>query len=642
MMKKQFYEQFDPIYQKNLESGTTIINKTKYDAIVEMLLNADDIKKAPKKSRPSNFSNYANRYYLGSNVESRQLYRQSTKTKVPVYEELFNIIHQQHINSGHQRYSRPQKQQIDQLWFGVTDECIKTYVALCPECLPSARVPKTEKINPLKMILSPTIGSRAQMDLIDLNRYRDGTYCWVLRYIDHHSGFGYVAPLTSKSSLEVGHELIRILGTAVMPEILQSDNGTEFLGECLVLLKKYYNNIRIVKGRPYHPQSQGAVERGNSPFKEALFKWIRNKNNTGVSWAKIGIYVINAQINNQKSESKNFKSPYEAIYGKVNVPQSTYVLDEKILGLATTEYAVQAVEQFINLVSRSDSSKQIPVEMLHEIIQKADSLYETVVRMEEEGEEQAAIDFNAEKKIKMLVESYTSLLVGDMKPSSIEETPNSTAISELNIDEMEKHPKRVVPSLDDSPSRKNIRQEIYDAKVKQADKVNSAIRKKLDGIKKDPLEVNDICTLLLPPYIKSVTRHVPVMVTEVVTLKGNKQKHKLCMKDGHIQGTYSREQLYHRASFSADLLEINTDAEGFKVNLKLQDVAREFNNFIGCECKTNCATATRCSCRSAGLYCTTKCHGGRASNKKCMLTTPDSPYCAEVNAENEKEQKASL
>jgi hypothetical protein len=105
----------------------------------------------------------------------------------------------------------------------------------------------------------------------------------------------------------------------------------------------------------------------------------------------------------------------------------------------------------------------------------------------------------------------------------------------------------------------------------------------------------------------------------------------------HEGWTHTRE-LYHRAS----LLEINTDAEGFKVNLKLQDAAREFNNFIGCECKTNCATATRCSCISAGLYCTTKCHGGRGSNIKCMLTTPDSLYCAEVNAENEKEQKASL
>jgi hypothetical protein len=174
-------------------------------------------------------------------VERRQLYHQSTKTKVPVYEELFNIIHQQHINSGHQRYSRPQKQQIDQLWFGVTDDCIKTYVALCPECLLLARVPKAEKLNSLKTILSPTIGSRAQMDLIDLNRYRDGPYCWVLRYIDHHSGFSYVAPLTSKSSLVVGHELGRSLGTAVMPEILQSNTGTEFLGECIVLLKKYYN-----------------------------------------------------------------------------------------------------------------------------------------------------------------------------------------------------------------------------------------------------------------------------------------------------------------------------------------------------------------------------------------------------------------
>jgi hypothetical protein len=55
------------------------------------------------------------------------------------------------------------------------------------------------------------------------------------------------------------------------------------------------------------------------------------------------------------------------------------VLDEKILGLATTEYAVQAVEQIINLVTISDLTKQIPVEMLHEIIQKADTLYETVV-----------------------------------------------------------------------------------------------------------------------------------------------------------------------------------------------------------------------------------------------------------------------
>jgi hypothetical protein len=46
--------------------------------------------------------------------------------------------------------------------------------------------------------------------------------------------------------------------------------------------------------------------------------------------------------------------------------------------------------------------------------------------------------------------------------------------------------------------------------------VNSAIHRKLNGIKKDPLEINDVCTLLLPPNIKSMTRHVPVMITKVV------------------------------------------------------------------------------------------------------------------------------
>jgi hypothetical protein len=132
-MKSQFYAKYDPIYQKNVEQGTTIITKDKYDEIVKMLLNTDEIKKAQKMCRPKIFSNFAKKYYFGTNVESRQLYCLSSKTKVPVYEEIFDIINQQHMDSGHQCYSRPQKHQIDQLWFGVTDDCIKTYLSLCPE-----------------------------------------------------------------------------------------------------------------------------------------------------------------------------------------------------------------------------------------------------------------------------------------------------------------------------------------------------------------------------------------------------------------------------------------------------------------------------------------------------------------------------
>jgi hypothetical protein len=122
-----------------------------------------------------------------------------------------------------------------------------------------------------------------------------------------------VAPLKDKSSRSVGNTLIRILSTAVLPEILQSENGKEFLGYCIKMIKEEFHTIKVVKGRVYHPASQGSVERGNATFKEALDKWLEEEDNKeggtkGKSWSEIGIYVINAKINNRLSRSKDKKS----------------------------------------------------------------------------------------------------------------------------------------------------------------------------------------------------------------------------------------------------------------------------------------------------------------------------------------------
>jgi hypothetical protein len=70
---------------------------------------------------------------------------------------------------------------------------------------------------------------------------------------------------------------MRFLSTAVLPEILQSVNGKEFLGHCIIIIKKEFHTIKVVKGRAYHPASQGSVERGNATFKEDLEKWLEEK-----------------------------------------------------------------------------------------------------------------------------------------------------------------------------------------------------------------------------------------------------------------------------------------------------------------------------------------------------------------------------
>jgi len=86
-------------------------------------------------------------------------------------------------------------------------------------------VPKRKKQNPLKMILSMEAGSRFQMDLVEMP-YFNG-YNYILRVVDHLSKFGYVYPLKTKTSEEVGKSLLCILATSIMPRILQSDNGGE-------------------------------------------------------------------------------------------------------------------------------------------------------------------------------------------------------------------------------------------------------------------------------------------------------------------------------------------------------------------------------------------------------------------------------
>jgi hypothetical protein len=63
------------------------------------------------------------------------------------------------------------------------------------------------------------------MDLIEMPPF--GEYRYILRAVDHLSQYGFVSPLRLRSSQEVGDALLRILSQAVIPEILQSDNGGE-------------------------------------------------------------------------------------------------------------------------------------------------------------------------------------------------------------------------------------------------------------------------------------------------------------------------------------------------------------------------------------------------------------------------------
>ncbi len=58
-----------------------------------------------------------------------------------------------------------------------------------------------------------------------------------------------------------------IMSISVAPGILQLNNSSEFLGRCIAYIKLYFPTVNIVKGKPWRPQPQGSIEKGDGPFK---------------------------------------------------------------------------------------------------------------------------------------------------------------------------------------------------------------------------------------------------------------------------------------------------------------------------------------------------------------------------------------
>ena len=111
-----------------------------------------------------------------------------------------------------------------------------------------------------------------QVDTIHLNRDEikqdNNGYDFVLVIIDIFSKYVYLKKLKTKNSKtkpqmaeQVAEHLEHIFHTGDVPEIIQSDNGAEFKGAVIDILKKFGVQQRFTPS--YSPQTNGFVENKN-------------------------------------------------------------------------------------------------------------------------------------------------------------------------------------------------------------------------------------------------------------------------------------------------------------------------------------------------------------------------------------------
>ena len=195
---------------------------------------------------------------------------------------------------------------VNDTYTGISREIVRKFVQKCPVC--QQKVTRVHKAA-LIPITAKTLFERVQVDLIDFTRKPSCGYHYILQAVDHYSKFHWAWALKNKEAATVAYHLNCLLAETGPIRFVQCDQGTEFKADCLQVLADF--SCKMVNSSPYHPQTNGLVERGNSVLKMALHHWFVQEGTQ--DWFP-PLARIRYQLNCNKPRTTKF-TPYELVYG---------------------------------------------------------------------------------------------------------------------------------------------------------------------------------------------------------------------------------------------------------------------------------------------------------------------------------------
>jgi transposase InsO family protein len=160
-----------------------------------------------------------------------------------------------------------------------------------------------------------------QMDFKGWIYIQNGT-CHPFTVIDDHSRFSLgLKACSNQKEVTVKEHLVSIFRQYGLPETILADNGTPFgasgqnaaTGLEIWLMKR---DIKLIHGRPYHPQTQGKIERFHRTLKEELLNYC-------------SIYNLDSCEKEFKKwrDVYNLERPHEAI--DMKVPAEKYIVSKR-------------------------------------------------------------------------------------------------------------------------------------------------------------------------------------------------------------------------------------------------------------------------------------------------------------------------
>lgn len=227
-------------------------------------------------------------------------------------EDKLKIIEEFHNSpmGGHQGIARTIKRiKQHHNWVGLKKD-VQAYVSSCSSCKKNKSSNTTIQ---QPMVITTTASrpfERIALDIVGPLATSERQNSYILTIQDDLTKFSAAFPLRTHDANSVAKALVEgFICQHGIPEIILTDCGTEFLSklfkECCKLLK-----IEKINTTPYHPQSNGGLERSHRTLVEYLRHYVDSHHSNWDDYIAYAMFVYNTTVHT----TTNYQ-PYELVYG---------------------------------------------------------------------------------------------------------------------------------------------------------------------------------------------------------------------------------------------------------------------------------------------------------------------------------------
>ena len=205
------------------------------------------------------------------------------------------------------------KLQLHYFWPGMSD-FVRDRISACHKCV--ARKSPVNRHHPMGHVPVSGRFERVAMDLLDVSVISAKGYKYILVVCDYFTKYTEAYPLKDKTARSVADALMDIwLPRYGFPLFLHSDQGKEFDNAMIHKLSELLGTVKT-KTTPYHPRSDGLVERFNRTLLAMLAMFVSQEHN---NWDDLLPFMMLA-YNTTVHTTTGF-TPYRLVFGdECNLP----------------------------------------------------------------------------------------------------------------------------------------------------------------------------------------------------------------------------------------------------------------------------------------------------------------------------------